>query len=123
MVHHHPKAEVPIPAPLVANGRRCIPTINTFANLMRVLQPLAFADAPVCAIELPPDFEALSPAIAEQCAITIIYNRGSPRPGARTITPPLMLEVHGAAYVIAHGHRSAAERTFRLDHIRECWLE
>ena len=39
------------------------------------------------------------------------------------IMPRLVLEVHGVAYVIAHCHLSDAERTFRLDRIRECWLE
>jgi DNA polymerase-3 subunit epsilon len=31
-----------------------IPSVNTIADVMRVLQPLTFADAPVCAIEPPP---------------------------------------------------------------------
>jgi predicted DNA-binding transcriptional regulator YafY len=39
------------------------------------------------------------------------------------MTPHLVLQVHGVAYVIVHGHQSHAERTFRLDRIRECWLE
>jgi predicted DNA-binding transcriptional regulator YafY len=38
------------------------------------------------------------------------------------ITPRMVLEVHGVAYVIAHCHMSDAERTFWLDRIRECWL-
>jgi predicted DNA-binding transcriptional regulator YafY len=64
----------------------------------------------------------LSTAIAERCAITIVYEHGWHRPTPRTITPRLVLEVHGVAYVIAHCHLSDAERTFRLDRIRECWL-
>ena len=40
----------------------------------------------------------------------------------RIIMPLLVLEVHGVAYVIAHCHRSDAERTFRLDRIRACLL-
>jgi predicted DNA-binding transcriptional regulator YafY len=39
------------------------------------------------------------------------------------MTPRLVLEVQGVAYVIAHCHLSDAERTFRLDRIRECWLD
>jgi DNA polymerase-3 subunit epsilon len=58
-----------------------IPTVKTIAALIRVSQPLTFADAPVCAVEPPPGFEVLSTAIAERCAITIVYDRGSPRPG------------------------------------------
>jgi predicted DNA-binding transcriptional regulator YafY len=100
-----------------------IPTVKTTADVMRVSQPLSFADAPVFAIQPPAGFEALSEAIAERCAITIIYDRGVPRSGPRTITPRLVLEVHGVAYVIAHCHRSDAERIFRLDRIQEWWLE
>jgi predicted DNA-binding transcriptional regulator YafY len=99
-----------------------MPTVNTIADVMGVSQPLTFADARVCAIEPPSGFEALSTAIAEQCAITVVYDRGTQRPHPRMITPRLVLEVHGVAYVIAHCHLSHAERTFRLDRIRECWL-
>jgi DNA polymerase III epsilon subunit-like protein len=98
-----------------------MPTVNTIADVMGVSQPLTFADARVCAIEPPSGFEALSTAIAERYAI--VYEQGWQRPQPRMITPRLVLEVHGVAYVIAHCHRSDAERTFRLDHIRECWLE
>ena len=42
--------------------------------------------------------------MAERCAITIVYDRGSPRSGPRIITPRLVLKVHGEAYVVAHCH-------------------
>jgi DNA polymerase-3 subunit epsilon len=99
------------------------PTVRTITDLEHLSPPLTFANAPVCAIEPPPGFEALTTAIAERCAITIIYDRGSQRLGPRKITPRLVLEVNGVVYVIAHCHLSDAERTFRLDRIRECWLE
>jgi DNA polymerase III epsilon subunit len=99
-----------------------IPTVNSIADLVRISPLLTFANAPVCAIEPPKGFEALSTAIAERCAITIVYEHGWPRPIPRMITPRLVLEVNGVAYVIAHCHMSDAERTFRLDRIRECWL-
>src|SRR5262245_47641859 len=70
-MHYYPKAVVPIPAPLMANGRRCILTINTIAEVMHVSPPLMFADAPVCAIEPPVRFEGLTMAMTERCAITI----------------------------------------------------
>jgi DNA polymerase III epsilon subunit family exonuclease len=101
---------------------RHTPTLTNISELMCVSQPLTFADAPVCAIEPPPGFEALSTALTERCAITIMYDHGWHRPTPRVITPRLVLEVHGIAYVIAHCHLSEAERTFRLDRIRECWL-
>jgi predicted DNA-binding transcriptional regulator YafY len=100
-----------------------IPTVKIIAAVMHVLQPLTFADSPVCAIEPPPGFEVLTTAITEQCTITIVYEHGWQRPQPRMITPRLVLEVHGVAYAIAHCHLSDAERTFRLDRIRECWLE
>jgi predicted DNA-binding transcriptional regulator YafY len=66
--------------------------------------------------------DALSAAITEQCAITIVYEYGWPRPTPRVVTPRIVLEVHGVAYVIAHCHLSNAERIFRLDRIRAWWL-
>jgi DNA polymerase III epsilon subunit-like protein len=93
---------------------RHIPTIETIADLVRLSPRLSFADAPLCAIEPPPGFEALSIAIAERCAITMIYEPGWRRPTPRMITPRLVLEVHGVAYVSAHCPQSDAERTLML---------
>jgi DNA polymerase-3 subunit epsilon len=100
-----------------------VPAVRTITDLARFSLPLTFADAPVYTIEPPPGFEALTTALSERCAITIVYEHGWQRPQPRMITPRLVLEVHGVAYVIAHCHLSGAERTFRLDRIRECWLE
>jgi DNA polymerase III epsilon subunit family exonuclease len=91
---------------------RRTPTLKTIADLGHLSPPLTFADAPVCAIKAPAGFEALTTAMSEQCAITIVYEHGWQRPTPRMITPRLVLEVHGVAYVIAHCHRSDAERTF-----------
>ena len=55
---------------------------------------------------------ALATAMAERCAIMIVYDHGWQQPIPRMITPHLMLAVHGVAYVIAYSHRSDAERTF-----------
>jgi DNA polymerase III epsilon subunit family exonuclease len=98
------------------------PTVKAIADVMRVSQPLTFADAQVCTVEPPPGFEILTTAMAERCAITIIYESGWQQPMLRMITPRLVLKVHGVAYVIVHCHMSDAERTFRLDHIQGCWL-
>jgi DNA polymerase III subunit epsilon len=99
------------------------PTVRTIADLERLSSPLAFADAPVCAIEPPPGFETLTTAITERCAVTIVYDRGAQRPGPRKISPRLVLEVNGVAYVVAHCHQDGCEKTYRLDRIRECWIE
>jgi DNA polymerase III epsilon subunit-like protein len=101
---------------------RHTPTVKTIADVMRVSQPLTFADAQVCTVEPPPGFEILTTAIAERCTITIVYEQGWQWPKPRVITPRLVLKVHGMVYVVAHCHRRDAERTFRLDRIRECWL-
>jgi DNA polymerase III epsilon subunit-like protein len=62
-------------------------------------------------------------AIAEECAITIIYDRGSPRPGPRTMTLSVVVEFNSVAYVVTHCHHSGIKKTFRLDCIRKCRLE
>jgi predicted DNA-binding transcriptional regulator YafY len=73
-------------------------------------------------IEPLPGFEALATVMTERCAITIVYEHGWQQPTPRMITPRLVLEIHGVAYVIAHCHLSDAEMTFRLDRIQGCWL-
>jgi WYL domain len=101
---------------------RRTPIVKTIGDLSCLSPLLTFADAPVCAIEPPSDFEVLTMAMAEQCAITVVYDHEWHRPTPRMITPRLVLEVHGVTYVIAHCHLSDAGRTFRLDRIRECWF-
>jgi DNA polymerase III epsilon subunit len=101
---------------------KSMPTVKKLSELMRVTQPLTFADAPVYAIDPPAGFEALTMAMTERRAITIVYEQGWQQPTPRMITPRLVLEIHGVAYVIAHCHLSDAERTFRLDRIQGCWL-
>jgi hypothetical protein len=124
---HTPVAQRMITAQAVAIAQlqaeaEGVPTAKKIADLIRFLPWIPFADAPVCAIEPPAGFEALSTAMTEQCTITIVYDHGWQCPTPRMITPRLLLEVHGVAYVIAHCHLSEAERTFRLDRIRGCWL-
>jgi DNA polymerase III epsilon subunit family exonuclease len=102
---------------------RRTPTLKTIADLAHLWPLLTFADAPVCAIHPPLGFEALAMAMTERCAIMIVYEHGWQQPTPRMITPRLVLEVQGVAYLIAHCHLSDAERTFRLDRIWECWLE
>jgi hypothetical protein len=53
-----------------------IPPVKSIADLMRVSQPLTFADALVCAIDPPAGFEALAIAIAARCTIAIVYENG-----------------------------------------------
>jgi hypothetical protein len=39
------------------------------------------------------------------------------------MTPRLVLEVNDVAYVVALCHPNGCEKFFRLNRIRECWLE
>jgi hypothetical protein len=76
---------------------RHTPTIKTIADLVRLSQLLTFSDSPVFAIDPRVGFQALAMAMNERCAITILYEHGGQRPGPRTITPRLVLEVYGVA--------------------------
>jgi DNA polymerase III epsilon subunit family exonuclease len=102
---------------------RCRPSIKTMADLVRLSTPLTFADAPVYTIQPPAGFEALAMALAGRCAMMIVYEKGMQRSRPRKITPRSLVEVQGIAYVIAHCHKDDVEKTFRLDRIRQCWLE
>jgi DNA polymerase III epsilon subunit-like protein len=59
---------------------RRTPTVDIIGELSRLSPMLTFADAPVCAIEPASGFEVLTTAIAEQCAITTVYEQGWQRP-------------------------------------------
>jgi hypothetical protein len=59
--------------------------------------------------------DSTSVAIDQRCAITIAYERGSPRPRPRTMTPHLVLEVNGVAYVVVDCNQGKCKKTFRLE--------
>jgi DNA polymerase III subunit epsilon len=64
----------------------------------------------------------LTTAIAKECAITIIDERGWQRAQPRKVTPRLIMEVKGVAYVLAHCHLDGFEKVFRPDRIQRCGL-
>jgi predicted DNA-binding transcriptional regulator YafY len=99
------------------------PAVRTITDLTRFSLPLTFADASDFAIEPPPGVEALTTALSERCAITIVYKSGWQRPRPRKITPRLVLEVNGVTYVMAQCRQDEFEKTFPLDRIRKYWLE
>jgi DNA polymerase III epsilon subunit-like protein len=70
---------------------RRIPTVKKISDQAYLSPPLAFADAPLFAIEPPVGFEALTTAITERCAITIRYDRDLHRVKSSKITPRLVL--------------------------------
>ena len=90
------------------------PSIKTMADLARLSPPLTFADAPVVPIAPPAGFEPLATALLESRALTISYALVGAGAEVRKITPRLLLQAHGLAYVIAHCHRDGFEKTFRL---------
>jgi DNA polymerase III epsilon subunit family exonuclease len=99
------------------------PTVKSIVDLVQLSPLLTFADALIFPIEPPAGFEALSTALSGRCAVMIVYGRGRGRPKPRKITPRLLLEASGLAYVMAYCHEDRVERTFRLDRIQACWLE
>jgi hypothetical protein len=56
---------------------RRTPTVEKIADLVQISPLLAFADSPVCTIELRAGFKVIATALAEQGAITIVYERAS----------------------------------------------
>jgi DNA polymerase III epsilon subunit family exonuclease len=99
------------------------PSIKTMADLARLSPMLTFADAPVVPAPLPTGFEPLATALFESRALTISYALVGRGAEVRKITPRLLLQANGLAYVIAHCHRDGFEKTFRLDRILRCWLD
>jgi DNA polymerase III epsilon subunit-like protein len=104
----------------ILSGR---PMVRTVADLAKLSLPLTFADAPVFPIAPPARLGPLALALAENCALTIVYAGGRGGAWVRKITPHLVLQADGLAFVIAHCHRDGFEKTFRLDRIQRCWLD
>jgi hypothetical protein len=51
-----------------------------------------------------------------------MYECGLLRLGPRTMTPRVVLEVHGIASRVAHGHRDEGVKTIGLDRLQWSWL-
>jgi WYL domain/Exonuclease len=97
--------------------------VQSQPTIGHVLPPFIKSLALPTRFSWPVKHDSTSAAIAERCAITIVYECRLQRPRPRTMTPQLVLEVHGVAYVVAHCYQGGCEKTFRLDCIRECWLD
>jgi DNA polymerase III epsilon subunit-like protein len=63
------------------------PPIRAITDLRRLSPPLTFADAPVCAIEPSPGFEALAMAIAERYIMMVVYAGGTQPSRPCIVTP------------------------------------
>jgi len=97
--------------------------LATRRELLDIGRPLHFTDAGNAALPPPPGFEDLEEAIVEARTVVFTYDGGTSGPGRRQVTPRGLLESRGRAYLIALCHASGIEKTYRLDRIRELWLE
>jgi hypothetical protein len=88
---------------------RRTPTVKTIVDLSRLSPMLAFADAPVFTAELPTGFKALATALARHCTMVMVYVRELQGLRPWKITPHIVLQVYGIAYVVGHYYQSGME--------------
>jgi len=96
---------------------------TSLADLLAVSPPLSFADAQVFPLDPSPALGDLGVALAKRCPLRIVYAGGLPESKPRTVTPSVLLQWRGIAYLAAWCHRDRKEKLFRLDRIRQCWLD
>ncbi len=66
---------------------------------------------------IPSGWEPLAAAIRQEARIWICYSGGTRGAAPREITPKKVIHKGGAAYLLAHCHLDAFEKSFRLDRI------
>jgi DNA polymerase III subunit epsilon len=96
--------------------------IATVVDLTRLTAPLTFHDAQISKIQPPLGFRDLAIALEERCAIAMVYEGGARHIRPRMVTPRVLLEWNGTAYLAAYCHVDRKDKMFRLDRIRRCWL-
>ena len=84
---------------------------------------MTVAESGSFALELPTGFEDLGVAIAEERTVVFVYEGGTGGLVERRITPRGLMQSGGREYLTALCHASGIEKTYRLDRIREFWLE
>ena len=97
--------------------------LKTVDGLFRVCPPLAFADSGTAPLEPPSGFEDLGVAIVEKSTVVVMYEGGMTGLVERRITPRGLVQSRGRVYLTAQCHASGTEKTYRLDRIREFWIE
>jgi len=97
--------------------------LKTIEDLFRVLPPMTFADSGAFVLDPPAGFEDLHTAIADERTVVVVYEGGTRVPAERRITPRQLMQTGGRAYMTALCHSSGIEKTYRLDRIREFWIE
>jgi len=98
-------------------------SLKTLDGLFRVCPPLAFADSGTVPLEPPSGFEDLGMAIVENSTMVVRYEGGMTGLVERRITPRGLVQSRGRVYLTAWCHASGIEKTYRLDRIREFWIE
>lgn len=97
--------------------------LRTVGNLFRISRPLSFEDGGGLPLEAPVGYEELTVAIEEQRTIVMIYEGGTRGTAQRRVTPRGLVQSGGRAYLTAYCHIDSIEKTYRLDRIREFWIE
>lgn len=97
--------------------------LKTVEDLFRVSPPMTFADSDTSALKPPAGFEDLDIAITEERTVVVVYEGGTRGLVERRIMPRGLMRSGGRTYLTALCHASGIEKTYRLDRIRELWLE
>ena len=100
-----------------------IGNLQTVGDLFRLSRPIYFGDGGERTIEPPAGYEELGAAIEQQQTIVMVYEGGAGGPGQRRVTPRGLLQSRGRSYLTAYCHTSLIEKTYRLDRIREFFIE
>ncbi len=97
--------------------------LKTVDDLFRVSSPMNFEDSGSVVLEPPEGYEDLGAAIREERTVVVMYDGAMTGPVERRLTPRGLMQSRGKAYLTALCHISGTEKTYRLDRIRELWIE
>jgi DNA polymerase III epsilon subunit family exonuclease len=97
--------------------------LKTVDDLFHVSPPLSFTDSGSLVLEPPAGYEELGAAIREEKTVVVTYDGAVTGPVERRITPRGLIQSRGQAYLTALCHISGTEKTYRLDRIRQLWIE
>jgi DNA polymerase III subunit epsilon len=102
--------------------RQFWPSAMTMEELVRRCGQYHFSDGRLRDAELPEAFADITLACKEHLALDIVYAASGRPPEPRRIRPSRIFEQRSTMYIRAFCEKSQAERTFRLDRLREFHL-
>lgn len=102
--------------------RQFWPSSMTYGELVRRCGQYHFADGRLREAELSEQYADITLACREHLALDIIYASAGRPPEPRRIRPLRVFEQRSTLYIRAFCEKSQAERTFRLDRLREFHL-